>query len=233
MKRSRPIIAIDGPVGAGKSVAARELARELGYSYLNTGAMYRAVAVAAREAGIDPDGPNVEKRLKPLLVGLEIKFDGEKKIFLNGRDISDKINQPETGDLASRLSALRNVRERMRELQRAAGADGGVVMEGRDIGTAIFPDAEFKFYLDADVKVRAARRYEELKRKGSSISEREVLEQMIERDRRDSGRELAPLRRADDAIVIDSSKLSIKQVVAAMKAKIDARITAAKDLKRA
>ena len=232
MKRIRPIIAIDGPVGAGKSVAARELARELGYSYLNTGAMYRAVAVAAREAGIDPGDPNVEERLKPLLEGLEIKFDGEK-IFLNGRDISDKINQPETGDLASRLSALRNVRERMRELQRAAGADGGVVMEGRDIGTAIFPDAEFKFYLDADVKVRAARRYEELKRKGSSISENEVLDQMIERDRRDSGRELAPLRRADDAIVIDSSKLSIKQVVAAMKAKIDARINAAKDLKRA
>jgi CMP/dCMP kinase len=233
MKRSRPIIAIDGPVGAGKSVAARELARELGYSYLNTGAMYRAVAVAAREAGIDPDAANVEERLKPLLAGIEIKFDGEKKIFLNGRDISDKINQPEIGDLASRLSALRNVRERMRELQRAAGADGGVVMEGRDIGTAIFPDAEFKFYLDADVKVRAKRRYEELKRKGSSITEQEVLDQMIERDRRDSGRELAPLKRADDAITIDSSKLSIKQVVAAMKAKIDARINAAKDLKRA
>jgi cytidylate kinase len=230
--RRRPIIAIDGPVGAGKSVAARELARELGYSYLNTGAMYRAVAVAAREAGIDPDGPNVEERLTPLLEGLEIKFDGEK-IFLNGRDISDKISHPEIGDIASRLSALRIVRERMRELQRAAGAGGGVAMEGRDIGTAIFPDAEFKFYLDADVKVRAKRRYEELKKKGSSISEREVLEQMIERDRRDSGRELAPLRRADDAIAIDSSKLSIKQVVAAMKAKIDARINAAKDLKRA
>jgi len=230
--RRRPIIAIDGPVGAGKSVAARELARELGYSYLNTGAMYRAVAVAARDAGIDPGDPNVEERLKPVLAGLEIKFDGEK-IFLNGRDISDKISHPEIGDLASRLSALRAVRERMRELQRAAGADGGVVMEGRDIGTAIFPDAEFKFYLDADVKVRAKRRYEELKRKGSSITEQEVLDQMIERDRRDSGRELAPLKRADDAITIDSSKLSIKQVVAAMKAKIDARINAAKDLKRA
>jgi len=121
----------------------------------------------------------------------------------------------------------------MRELQRAAGADGGVVMEGRDIGTAIFPDAEFKFYLDADVKVRAKRRYEELRKKGSSITEQEVLDQMIERDRRDSGRELAPLKRADDAIVIDSSKLSIKDVVAAMKAKINARINASKDLKRA
>ena len=232
MKRARPIIAIDGPVGAGKSVAARELAHELGYSYLNTGAMYRAVAVAAREAGVDPDDPNVEERLKPVLAGLEINFDGEK-IFLNGHDISDKISQPEIGDLASRLSALRTVRERMRELQRAAGADGGVVMEGRDIGTAIFPDAEFKFFLDADLRVRATRRYEELKKKGASITEQEVLDQMIERDRRDSGRELAPLKRADDAIVIDSSKLSIKDVVAAMKAKINARINAAKDLKRA
>src|SRR6266404_9443364 len=129
--RRRPIIAIDGPVGAGKSVAARELARELGYSYLNTGAMYRAVAVAAREAGIDPEDTNVEERLKPVLAGIKIKFDGEK-IFLNGRDISDRIVEPEIGDLASRLSALRSVRERMRELQRAAGADGGVVMEGRD-----------------------------------------------------------------------------------------------------
>lgn len=232
MKRARPIIAIDGPVGAGKSVAARELARELGYSYLNTGAMYRAVAVAAREAGVGPDDPNVEERLKPVLAALAIKFDGEK-ISLNGRDISATIVKPEIGDLASRFSALRTVRERMRELQRAAGADGGVVMEGRDIGTAIFPDAEFKFFLEADVKVRAARRYAELKKKGASITEDEVLDQLIERDRRDSGRELAPLRRADDAIAIDSTKLSIKAVVAAMKAKINARINAAKDLKRA
>src|SRR5258705_13373560 len=170
--RRRPIIAIDGPVGAGKSVAARELARELGYSYLNTGAMYRAVAVAARDAGIDPGDPNVEARLKPVLAGLEIKFDGEK-IFLNGRDISDKISHPEIGDLASRLSALRAVRERMRELQRAAGAGGGGGMEGRDIGTAIFPDAEVKFYLNAAVKVRGARRFEGIKRESRGMSEQE------------------------------------------------------------
>jgi cytidylate kinase len=232
MKRARPIVAIDGPVGAGKSVVARELARELGYSYLNTGAMYRAVAIAAREQGVSPDDPNVEEGLKPVLAAITIKFDGEK-IFLNGRDISAAVVEPEIGDLASRFSALGAVRARMRELQRAAGADGGVVMEGRDIGTAIFPDAEFKFFLEADVKVRAARRYEELKKKGASITEREVLDQLIERDRRDSGRELAPLRRADDALVIDSTKLSIKAVVAAMKAKINARINSAKDLKRA
>jgi len=232
MSRRRPIIAIDGPVGAGKSVAARELARALGYSYLNTGAMYRAVAIAARDAGISPDDLNVEQRLASVLKTIKIGFNGEK-IFLNGLDVSAKINEPEIGDLASRFSAIGVVRARMRELQRAAGADGGVVMEGRDIGTAIFPDAEFKFFLNADVKTRARRRYEELKKKGESITENEVLDQLVERDRRDSGRELAPLKRADDAIDLDSTKLSIDAVVAAMKAKINPRINAAKDLKRA
>ncbi|MGB9379478.1 MAG: (d)CMP kinase [Candidatus Binatus sp.] len=232
MSRKEPIIAIDGPVGAGKSVAARELARALGFSYLNTGAMYRAVAIAARAAGVNPDDAKVEARLASVLEAIKIKFDGEK-IFLNGRDVSEEKNAPEIGDLASRFSALGAVRARMRELQRAAGAAGGVVMEGRDIGTAIFPDAEFKFFLVADVNTRARRRFEELKKKGESISEHEVLDQMVERDRRDSARELAPLKRADDAIEIDSTKLSIDAVVAAMKAKINARIKAAKDLKRA
>lgn len=232
MSRTQPIIAIDGPVGAGKSVAARELARALGFSYLNTGAMYRAVAIAAREAGVSPDDANVEARLEPVLAAIKIKFDGEN-IMLNGRDVTAKVSEPEIGELASRFSALGPVRARMRDLQRAAGADGAVVMEGRDIGTAIFPDAEFKFFLDADVKTRARRRFEELQKKGASIAEREVLEQLIERDRRDSGRELAPLRRADDAIVIDSTNLSIEAVVAAMKAKFNARFNATKDLKRA
>ncbi|MGD1026466.1 (d)CMP kinase [Candidatus Binatus soli] len=232
MNPKRPIIAIDGPVGAGKSVAARALARELGFSYLNTGAMYRAVALAARAAGVGPDDANVEALLRPVLVAIKIKFDGDK-IMLNGRDVSASVGEPEIGDLASRFSALGAVRARMRELQRAAGADGAVVMEGRDIGTAIFPDAEFKFFLDADVKTRAHRRFEELKGKGASITEPEVLEQLLERDRRDRGRELAPLKRADDAMLIDSTKLSIDAVVAAMKAQINARINAGKDLKRA
>src|SRR5271156_528540 len=232
MSRKEPIIAIDGPVGAGKAVAARELARALGYSYLNTGAMYRAVAIAAREAGVSPADPKVEERLASILKGIKIKFDGEK-ILLNGRDVTAKKDEPEIGELASKFSAIGSVRARMRELQRAAGAGGGVVMEGRDIGTAIFPDAEFKFFLDADVNTRARRRFEELNKKGASITEPEVLAQMIERDRRDSGRELAPLKRADDAIAIDSTKLSIGAVVAAMKAKINPGINAGKDLKRA
>ncbi|HYL59338.1 MAG TPA: (d)CMP kinase [Candidatus Acidoferrales bacterium] len=232
MTRARPIVAIDGPVGAGKSVAARALARSLGFSHLNTGAMYRAVAVAAREAGISPDDADTAEKLAPILAQMTISFDGEK-IFLNDRDVSARIVEPEIGDLASRFSSLASVRARMRDLQRAAGANGGVVMEGRDIGTAIFPDAECKFFLSADVTVRAARRYAELKSKGANISEREVLEQLNERDRRDRGRELAPLKRADDAIEIDSTNLSVEEVVAQMNAKIKARINAGKDLKRA
>ena len=231
MKRARPVIAIDGPVGAGKSVAARALARALGYSYLNTGAMYRAVAVAANEAGVSAEAPDVEAKIAPVLAKIRIRFEGER-IFVGDRDVSEKIAEPEIGNLASRFSALGAVRARMHELQRAAGENGGVVMEGRDIGTAVFPDAEFKFYLDADVKVRAVRRFKELKGKGVAITEAEVLNQLIERDLRDSGRQLAPLKRADDAIVIDSTRLSIEQVVAAMKAKIDVRFNAAKDLKR-
>lgn len=227
MKRKRPIVAIDGPVGAGKSVVARTLARTLGFTYLNTGAMYRAVAVAARDAGVKPDDAKVEARLASILAPIRIKFDGER-ILLNDRDITVQISEPEIGDLASRFSAIGAVRERMRELQRAAGADGGVVMEGRDIGTIIFPDAEFKFFLVADVKTRAHRRFEELRKQGAAITEHEVLEQLIERDRRDSGRELAPLKRADDAREIDSTKLSIDAVVAAMRAQIDERINASR-----
>ncbi|HEY6417362.1 MAG TPA: (d)CMP kinase [Candidatus Binataceae bacterium] len=232
MKRARPIVAIDGPVGAGKSVVARELARVLKFSYLNTGAMYRAVAIAARDAGVSPNDADVESKLAPVLKSIRIAFDGEQ-IKLNGRDVTALITEPAIGDLASRFSALAIVRGRMRELQREAGREGGVVMEGRDIGTAVFPDAEFKFYLDAEVRVRAERRYEELKRKGTLASRDEVMAQLIERDRRDSGRELAPLRRADDAIVIDSTQLSAAQVVAAMKSRIENRINAASHLKRA
>ncbi len=211
-KRRRPIVAIDGPVGAGKSTVARELARALGFEYLNTGAMYRAVALAAHRAGIRADEPDIEQRLEPILNTIRIDFDGEK-VLLDATDVSGAITEPAISDLASKLSALRTVRTRMVELQRAAGAGGGVVMEGRDIGTAVFPDAELKFYLDADVKVRAARRYEELRVKGKPPTLEKVQAQLIDRDRRDSTREIAPLRCAEDAIVINSTNLSVAQVV--------------------
>jgi CMP/dCMP kinase len=232
MKRPQPIIAIDGPVSAGKSTIARELAHTMNYTYLNTGAMYRAVAIAARAAGIAPDDAAAQTQLAPLLARLGIEFEGER-IKLDGQDVSKEISAPDVSELASQLSALKVVRDRMRELQRAAGTDGGVVMEGRDIGTVIFPDAEVKFFLDADVSVRADRRYKELHAKGDPITRDEVLAQMIERDRRDSAREHAPLKRADDAIVIDATKLTVAEVVSVMKAHIEQRINAGKGLKRA
>jgi cytidylate kinase len=220
--RTRPVVAIDGPVGAGKSTVARELARVLGFDYLNTGAMYRAVAVAARYINIRESA--VDHRLEKLLDSITISFEGER-VLLDGKDASAEIVQPAIGDLASRLSTLPVVRARLRKLQRAAGEGGGVVMEGRDIGTSIFPDAEFKFFLTAEVKVRAARRFAELAAKGALITEAEVLKQLEERDRRDQQRELAPLRKADDAIVIDSSALSIEQVVSAMLTRIEQSAT--------
>lgn len=229
--RAKPIVAIDGPVGAGKSTVARGLARELGFRYLNTGAMYRAVAIAANEAGIDPSSADLEAKLAPVLAAIRISFEGER-ILLGGADVTGRVTDPAISDLASRLSALGAVRARMRELQRAAGSEGGVVMEGRDIGTVIFPDAEFKFFLDADVAVRARRRYEELTAKGSSISYNQVLDQLRERDARDSSRALAPLKRADDAIVIDSTALDIPAVINAIREHILAAVNADKGLKR-
>lgn len=216
MKRERPIVAIDGPGGAGKSTVARKLASELGFTYLNTGAMYRAVALTVREAGIKPDDPQLDEKIRKLLKSISMDFNGDR-VMLNGREVSAQIVGPEISDLASTYSTLPIVREKMRELQRAAGRSGGVVMEGRDIGTVVFPDAEFKFYLDADPKVRAERRFAELNAKGATPQRDEVLHQLNERDRRDIDREHAPLRRADDAIVIDTSALTIDEVVQAIK----------------
>ncbi|HKD67624.1 MAG TPA: (d)CMP kinase [Candidatus Binataceae bacterium] len=211
-QRIRPIVAIDGPVGAGKSTVARALARELGFAYLNTGAMYRALAVAAHRGGLTAEDPALEQRLTPMLAAIRIDFDGAK-VLLDGADVSGAIGDPAIGDLASKLSTVGAVRQRMVELQRAAAASGGVVMEGRDIGTVVFPDAEAKFYLDADVRVRAQRRFAELAAKGEPITLEEVEAGLLERDRRDSTREIAPLRCAADAIVINSTHLSVAQVV--------------------
>ena len=222
MKRARPVVAIDGPVGAGKSTVARRLAEVLGFEYVNTGAMYRAVAVAARAAGISDEDREAERRLGALLERTRIDFSGGR-IMLDGRDVSGEIGTPEMSESASRLSTLGVVRARMRDLQRAAGERGAVVMEGRDIGTAVFPDAEFKFFLDASAEVRAERRWRELDARGVRIARAEVLAQLLERDRRDRGRELAPLRPAPDAMVVDASRMSIEEVVTLMAERVSTR----------
>lgn len=207
------VIAIDGPVAAGKSTVARRLARELGYIYLDTGAMYRAVAWKLKTAGVEPDD---EKELRRVLGEIKIELkdtDGDLRVFLDGAEITEEIRTPEISQRASLVSTFRAVRERMVELQRAIGRDGGVVAEGRDIGTVVFPQADVKIYLDASPGERARRRFAELKSKGHEIPLEQTLREMEERDRRDRERELAPLSKAQDAIVIDSTGLGVDRVV--------------------
>ena len=215
-------MAIDGPTGAGKSTVARALADALGFTYLNTGAMYRAAAIAARRAGLDPDAPGVEAQLVPMLAGLKLEL-ARGHVLLDGEDVAPLLSDPAISDLASRLSALAIVRARMLELQRAAGANGAIVMEGRDIGTVIFPGAEFKFFLGADLPARASRRYQELISKGVDTDLGTVRAEIEARDRRDQERALAPLKPAPDAIMIDSTHASVAEVVARLVELINAR----------
>jgi CMP/dCMP kinase len=213
--KKKLIVAIDGPSGAGKSTVGRRLARILGYTYIDTGAMYRAVALRAGKAGLEADG----KALFRLASSLKIEFrtEGEgTRVFCDGEEITEVIRTPEMSLLASDLSRRREVREAMVDLQREMGRDGGVVLEGRDIGTVVFPGAEVKFYLDAAAAERARRRFEELVGKGIRTELQEVLKDVVQRDENDSRRALAPLRKADDAILIDSTGVSAEQVVDAM-----------------
>ena len=216
MRADGLVIAIDGPSGAGKSTVAHLLAERLGYLQIDTGAMYRAVAVLMRQEGIDPDDlAAVERLCSRIDIRLE-RTDGLQRVYANGQDVTDWIRTPEMSQLTSRISALRPVREAMMQAQRRMGARGGVVLEGRDIGTVVFPDADVKFFLSASAEERGRRRYQELVAKGEQVTLEDTIRAVASRDQQDSQRDLAPLRMAGDAIAIDSSGRTIDEVLEAM-----------------
>lgn len=206
-------IAIDGPAGSGKSTAAREAAKRLGMVYVDTGAMYRTVALACAEAGIPAaEEPGVLSVLQDIDMRIEPHEDGQR-IFLNGRDVTAEIRTPEIGKGASEVGAFRKVRERLVEIQQELAQKYEVVMDGRDIGTVVLPDAELKIYLDASVEERAKRRLGELRAQGKEAALSEVAEQIRQRDEADKSREHSPLRMAEDAVLLDSTGMDAEAVV--------------------
>ena len=217
------LITIDGPSGAGKSTVSRLLAERLGYRYVDTGALYRGVAVAAQRRGIDPTD---DAALAGLLAGLELHFEphaGGQRLLCDGADITDAIRTPEISMLASGVSARPVVRAFLLEVQRALGLEKAAVFEGRDMGTVVFPEADVKFFLSASEEARARRRFEEIRAKtGASLEE--VERDMRRRDRQDSTRALAPLAPAADAVAVDSTELSIAEVVDCMLARVRAAL---------
>ena len=222
--RTRPIVAIDGPAGAGKSTVAKRVAKELGFVLLDTGALYRAVALAAKRGGVDvKDGARAGALAEDLARRSAIRLEPER-VTLDGEDVSRAIRTPDMGMDASTVSAHPAVRKALLDMQRKAGEDGGIVAEGRDIGTIVFPDAEHKFFLTASAEVRAKRRFEELVAKGQTVSEEETLAEVKRRDAQDEGRVVAPLKPAPDAELVDSSAMGIDSVVDLVLARVRARV---------
>ncbi len=213
-RKKKFIIAIDGPVGAGKSTVARTVAEELNYKYIDTGAMYRALACKVTEEGV-----NLKDRKRIIELARETKIALKKKkgnlnVYLEGKEIDpEQLRSEETGKKASLISKIKGVRKELVHLQREMGASGGVVAEGRDIGTVVFPEADFKFYLEAAPQERARRRYRELKERSCPVKLREIKKDVEKRDRNDSLRKFSPLRKAEDAVLIDSTKMSVEEEV--------------------
>lgn len=204
-------IAIDGPAGAGKSTLARALARELGYLYVDTGAIYRTVALRAREAGADPSDP---EQVAPLLEDLDLRMDyggdGVQRMYLSGRDVTETIRENEVSALASQVAALPAVREFLLEFQRKQAREHDVVMDGRDIGTVVLPQAGVKIFLTAAPEARARRRTAELLQRGQDANFDEILREIRQRDEQDENRPVAPLRQAEDAALLDTTNLDLK-----------------------
>ncbi len=206
------IVAIDGPSGAGKSTLAKRVAKELRFTYLDTGAIYRALALKILRRRVDL---NDTAALSAIVQDSDIDLrgqNGQLQVILDGQDVSALIRTPEVSQMASKASAIPLVRYRLLDLQRELGRRGNVVAEGRDIGTVVFPDAQVKIYLDASIEERARRRFHELRAAGREASLAETISEMKERDKRDSERDIAPLRKADDALAVDSSGLTADAV---------------------
>ena len=214
-------IAIDGPSGAGKSTVAKALAKKLGIVYVDTGALYRTVGYFTRENGVDPKDADGVTALLPG-INIEVKYeDGTQKVYLNGEDLGDKIRQPDISMYASAVSAIPAVRAFLLDTQRDIANKNSVVMDGRDIGTVILPDAEVKIFMSASSEARAKRRYKELIEKGENVVYETVLAEMIERDNNDRNRSVAPAIPAEDAIHMDNSHMSIEENVDAIIALIN------------
>jgi cytidylate kinase len=226
MVEKKNIITIDGPSGAGKSTISKLLAARLHYTYLDTGAMYRVVGLQVARSGLDLEDDDAREKLVALLAGLEMTLapggeNQETRAFLKSEDVSDLIRTPEMAMVASRVSAEPDVRKKLTEMQRAIGTKGAIVAEGRDMGTIVFPEARYKFFLDASPEERARRRQKQLQEQGCKVDYDEILTQIRKRDRDDSTRSLAPLKPAPDAIVIDTSQMSIDEVVLFMLAAVN------------
>ncbi len=212
----KKIITVDGPAGVGKSTISKMVAAATGFTYLDTGAMYRGVGFYLKQSHIDI---NDEKDLVKQLAMLDLRLvaaDDDKAdvgVIINGKDVSTLIRSPEMSMVASRVSAVSAVRQKLTQLQREYGAQGGIVAEGRDMGTVVFPHASCKFFLDAEPEERARRRVEQLHIQGTKADFDEILVMIVERDKNDSEREIAPLKKADDACLIDTTRMSIPEVV--------------------
>jgi len=216
------IVTIDGPTGAGKSTVGKLLAERIGYTYLDTGAMYRVVALETKRSGIDPEA---ETALADLCSRIDISFKRESgmRVYSSGRDVTEEIRTPEISMLASRVSAKACVREALVRMQQACGRQGKIVADGRDAGTVIFPAARFKFFLDAAPDVRSQRRYKELIDKNLKVDYSDVHREMLQRDQDDSSRSIAPLKPAADAVIINTTRMTIEDVVQELVQAIDAQ----------
>ena len=206
-------IAIDGPAGAGKSTAARLAAKELGFIYVDTGALYRAIGVSVLRKGLDT---SVKENVLPVLGEIKVTLgfvDGEQRVYLNGEDVSKEIRLPEASMAASNVSAMPEVRAFLMSLQRELAEKNECIMDGRDIGTVILPDAQLKIFLTASPEIRAKRRFDELEAKGTTVDYDSLLEEIKQRDYQDSHRETAPLKPAEDSVYLDTSDMPLQKVV--------------------